>query len=360
MITTRKAQLLDVVEMLEDLPEYGIKRGEKGAVVEVFDEPEEAYIVEFVDESGKSRIAYWVNPDQIITVDELAKDIFERGVSLLNTGKLFEAEVKFRQAIHLKPDYIGVLHNSIVNSFKGSEEWQRAITAMQLVFRLNPNYEIARHNLAIAYQKYGIQKDKEGKIGDAIELLQMALSLGPSAEIISDIKNSIAALFTSEGIRQHEDGQIINVLKLMNQANLVDPNEKTRDNLGIAYIHLAQDCLNKGDLNNALIAFERAELTGIMSAQLLNDYGFALAHADRVEEAINIFERALELAPENEIIQTNLKSIRGSITTDLSKEESKIEFASDLRTEETFVETGLLAAMNTPVYTIDFKNFAAA
>lgn len=71
MITTRKAQLLDVVEVLEDLPEYDIKRGERGAVVEVFDEPEEAYIVEFVDESGKSRIADWVKSDQIITVCKL-------------------------------------------------------------------------------------------------------------------------------------------------------------------------------------------------------------------------------------------------------------------------------------------------
>jgi hypothetical protein len=54
MITTRKAQLLDVVEILEDLPEFGVRRGERGAVVEVFDEPEEAYIIEFVDESRKN------------------------------------------------------------------------------------------------------------------------------------------------------------------------------------------------------------------------------------------------------------------------------------------------------------------
>jgi hypothetical protein len=67
MISTRKANLLDVVELLEDLPEYSVKRGEKGTVVEVFDQPEEAYMVEFVDESGaSSRIADWVKPDQII------------------------------------------------------------------------------------------------------------------------------------------------------------------------------------------------------------------------------------------------------------------------------------------------------
>lgn len=70
MLETRKAHELDVVELLEDLPEYGIKRGERGAVVEVFDKPEEGYMVEFVDESGKSsRIADWVRPEQLKKVD---------------------------------------------------------------------------------------------------------------------------------------------------------------------------------------------------------------------------------------------------------------------------------------------------
>lgn len=69
MIETKKAHILDIVELLEDLPEYGVKCGERGAVVEVFDSPEEAYMVEFVDESGtSSRIADWVKPEQIRNV----------------------------------------------------------------------------------------------------------------------------------------------------------------------------------------------------------------------------------------------------------------------------------------------------
>ncbi|HET9530878.1 MAG TPA: DUF4926 domain-containing protein [Blastocatellia bacterium] len=69
MIQTRKAQLLDLVELLEDLPEHGVKKGDRGAVVEVFDHPEEAYMIEFVDETGTSpRIADWVKPEQIRNV----------------------------------------------------------------------------------------------------------------------------------------------------------------------------------------------------------------------------------------------------------------------------------------------------
>lgn len=71
MIETRKAQELDVVELTEDLPEYGLKKGERGAVVVAFDQPDEAYMLEFVDESGKSRFAYAVKPNQIRIADEI-------------------------------------------------------------------------------------------------------------------------------------------------------------------------------------------------------------------------------------------------------------------------------------------------
>ena len=66
MTETATTKLLDMVELLEDLPEYGVKSGERGVVVEVFDAPEEGYILEFVDPSGtSSRLAYWVKPEQI-------------------------------------------------------------------------------------------------------------------------------------------------------------------------------------------------------------------------------------------------------------------------------------------------------
>lgn len=69
MLETKKAHLLDIVELNEDLPEFGVKRGERGAVVEVLDKPEEAYILEFVNPSGtSSRLAYWVKPHQITLV----------------------------------------------------------------------------------------------------------------------------------------------------------------------------------------------------------------------------------------------------------------------------------------------------
>ena len=75
MIELKKAHELDIVELTEDLPEYGLHKGAQGTVVEVFDRPEEAYMIEFLEDSGAtSKIADWVKPDQIINVAPFVKE----------------------------------------------------------------------------------------------------------------------------------------------------------------------------------------------------------------------------------------------------------------------------------------------
>ena len=66
MIEVKKAHELDVVELTEDLPEYGLLKGAQGTVGEVFSEPNEGYMIEFLEDSGEtSKIADWVTPEQI-------------------------------------------------------------------------------------------------------------------------------------------------------------------------------------------------------------------------------------------------------------------------------------------------------
>jgi 3,4-dihydroxy-2-butanone 4-phosphate synthase len=51
-------KLHDVVALLEDLPEHGLRRGDVGAVVEVFERTGRhpaGYIVEFLDSDGRVR-----------------------------------------------------------------------------------------------------------------------------------------------------------------------------------------------------------------------------------------------------------------------------------------------------------------
>jgi hypothetical protein len=69
MIEIKKAHELDIVELTEDLPEFCLHRGAQGTVLEVFDKPEEAYMIEFLEDSGAiSKLAYGVRPEQIVLV----------------------------------------------------------------------------------------------------------------------------------------------------------------------------------------------------------------------------------------------------------------------------------------------------
>jgi hypothetical protein len=74
MIEVKKAHELDIVELTEDLPEYELSKGARGTVLEVFDNPEEAYMIEFLEDSGAiSKIADCVKPGQFKNIIPFTK-----------------------------------------------------------------------------------------------------------------------------------------------------------------------------------------------------------------------------------------------------------------------------------------------
>ena len=62
-----KAKLLDVVALTDDLPEYNLRRGQVGTVVEVL-EGGTAFEVEFSDRDGRTYESVGLRPDQIMTL----------------------------------------------------------------------------------------------------------------------------------------------------------------------------------------------------------------------------------------------------------------------------------------------------
>ena len=331
MLETKKAKLFDIVELVEDLPEYGVKRGEQGVVVEILDDPEEAYILEFVDESGtSSRLAYWVKPDQIKSSDEIAKEALEHGITLHNEGKGAEAEEEFRQAIELKPSLIEDLHNRIVNGFENSGTLENFIFAMRLILRLDPSYEVARRNLAIAYENQGVQEAERGNLYAASNKLQMALAIGASEEILSCIRKNLAAVYTLLGLKAIDEGDVHSLIGFMGMACAIDTNERTRENYGLAYAHLGWLYLKDQEYQNAITAFECAKEMGLSTYDLINNYGIALAGSGYFNTAIWAFEKILEMAPDDEIAQRNLHLVRKA------KEERKpsINLDNEMRSME--------------------------
>lgn len=61
----RRYHSLERVQLREDLPEHGLRRGERGTIVHVF-ETADAYLVEFVDPTdGGTRALAELAPDQL-------------------------------------------------------------------------------------------------------------------------------------------------------------------------------------------------------------------------------------------------------------------------------------------------------
>jgi len=329
MIETRKAHELDVVELVEDLPEYGLKRGERGTVVEVFDEPEEAYMLEFVEHDGtSSRLADWVKPSQVINLKTTVVDILERGIRLFNEGNSLEAEKVFRQAVGMMPECLDVLHHSIMKDLADSGDYSQLIMALRLMLRINSNYETARNNLAIAFQRYGIQQEAEGHYDESLELLHLALGVDSAEDVTASIKRSFAVVYTSLGLKAFYAGDPLKAWGYMRKACEADPNQITRRNLSVAYVHTALYYFNHADLPQALEGFERAQDMGLITPALLNNYGVALARQGRGEEAIFEFERGLKIDPGNHLIESNLSRVLNMADPHLNSAEINIEYAS--------------------------------
>lgn len=61
---------------------------------------------------------------------------------------------------------------------------------------------------------------------------------------------------------------------------------------------------------------------------LLNDYGIALAMAGHQDDAILAFQRAIRIAPDNDIIQSNLRLVEGGANVGFNTIETMDELQS--------------------------------
>lgn len=68
----------DSIILNEDLPEYGIRAGTEGAIVEQYSQTDDVYMVEFFDNTGKTldviEREFWIRWDSFARSDKLRGD----------------------------------------------------------------------------------------------------------------------------------------------------------------------------------------------------------------------------------------------------------------------------------------------
>jgi tetratricopeptide (TPR) repeat protein len=332
MLQVQKAHELDVVELTEDLPEYGLSKGALGTVLEVFDQPEEAYMIEFVDPAGENpRIADWIRPAQIENLDRKAESLFKKGVELLNQRKNIEASEQLRKAIQLKPGLIRILHNSISELAK-VKDWQKLMDGMRFIIDINPGYQLAWYNLAIAYMNYGVQKARENELLTALIFFLKAFRIDTPTKIAELVCENIAASHVALGMEANRKAQLETALTHMESAYTFMRNPQTRRNLGLAYSIMADKLLRDQRFDAAIGNYIAAEESGMLTSENLNNRAVAHVHRMEIDEAIEALEVALRIEPDNEVAKANLSLLKRNLPTIRS------EVMRGLRTEQITLE----------------------
>lgn len=306
----------DVVELLVDLAQPNLKRGQRGVVITAFDEPCEAYDLEMVDESGSfTGFAYSVKGDQFTN---LSRDAFVRAMEAVERVDLVTAERELKTATDLRPDYIGGFVRSVLMSFDESvestglaDDVNFVIPLLSMAVRVDPGYEIARINLAVAFLNFGVAQARKGDLRQALELFYSALSIKTDADTESQIKINIVITYTALARASFQANKVEEGFVSIRAAFSVIQDDTTRRNLGIAYGNLGIFHMKSEKFDLAKQMFERAEDAGVVWPDYINDYGICLVFTGRIPEAMRAFERVLEIDPQNELAPLNLSKLQG-------------------------------------------------
>lgn len=314
----------DVVELLVDLPTYDVRRGQRGVVITAFDTPSEAYDLELTNESGNSAsLIYSIKPEQFIN---LSRNAFVRAMEAVERADLEAVERELRTATDMRPDYIGGFVMSLLATLPDTVEKaglednvSYLVPLLRLAVRVNPQYEFARANLAVAFLNFGVAKARKKKYSEAIELFYSALGIETDSETESRIKINLVMAFTTLGRESFKDGKVEEGFGYVRTAFLILQDETTRRNLGLAYGNLGIFYMKSRRFDFAIEQFERAEDSGVVLPEFVNDYGICLVFLGRIDGAIRVFERVLEIDPKNEEARFNLEKLKQFSTQQLTR-----------------------------------------
>lgn len=132
------------------------------------------------------------------------------------------------------------------------------------------------------------------KSGDIDRTLKLLNNIHESGTNSSSAYNNAATFLLKSGKTQE-------AYDLLQKASRVSKDPAIFANIGLALSKM-------GNYKKALFSFEKAQLLGINTPELLNNKGYALFCLGRDEEAITCFELAHQMAPTDQLILNNLAS----------------------------------------------------
>jgi len=113
------------------------------------------------------------------------------GNTLLDMGRLDEAEASYRRALKIKPDFAEA-HSNLGNILKELGRLDEAVTSYQRALRIKPDIAMAHYNLGNALQDLG-------QLDEAVASYRRALKINP--DYVEAYHNLLFCLSHSEGVK---------------------------------------------------------------------------------------------------------------------------------------------------------------
>jgi len=282
-----------------------------GTVVEVY--ASGAVLVEVSDESGVGRdfvnapsgsahVVWRSQPREESPSNPL--ELFEEGMLLLQNGLLMEAKNKFAKSFELDPDRARGLLNSTLQLAAGGS-FDAAIVILTLIAELQPQYGLARENLAITHLNRGVSHAKRGALDKAVEDFTRSLLIGTSSELVNLARRDLAAAHTQIALRHIEIERFDEALQLFLVAFQLEPSSDTRSNFALALVSRSAAKGEGRAVNEE--TFRQPMLMGLTLSECLNAYGVTLVRLGQITPGQEFLARALTVDPANELARKNLQ-----------------------------------------------------
>jgi tetratricopeptide (TPR) repeat protein len=131
-------------------------------------------------------------------------------------------------------------------------------------------------------------------------------------EFIELVRENIAAAHVGLGISAHSKDDLESAVRHMQAAYMFVSDTRTRRNLALAYLNLADQYFFGGRYDAAITQYILSEEAGLLTPEGLNNRAIAHLHVQEVQEAIAAMEMALTVAPDNQITRSNLLLLKAN------------------------------------------------
>ncbi|HTV61373.1 MAG TPA: tetratricopeptide repeat protein, partial [Verrucomicrobiae bacterium] len=268
---------------------------------------------------ARLQCSYWANSETLwnhalACTSGNAVALNNVGIVLAQKGQVGAAIIEYQKALAIAPNDAQAHCNlGLALSQKGQVD--AAIVEYHKALAIDPNFAKACNNLGIALSR-------KGQVDAAIIEYHKALAIDPN---LAKAYNNLGIALSRKGrvdaaIVEYQKALAINPMDLEARTNLAvalaqqkeAPIASTSDDL---YYNLGNDFAKKGELDEAIIEYQKALAINPDDVEARNNLGISDFRKGQVDEAIIQFQKVLAIQPGSAAAQNNLTRVAWMLAT---------------------------------------------